>query len=415
MSRKSALLVTAAALCLGLSALLPGSRAAAMGPIVYDSIPATYPGSFPSLGYEATSTDEFGDHVQLTAGGDLGVVTVSLTDWACENDYTPSGGGAPLRGPTDACVTTPGSGFTHPITLNIYAVDNSGPDPAVGALIASKTLSALIPFRPSWDSAACTGPGETPATDVPFGGRWFDPVLGTCVHGYAFNLDFDFTGDGVVVPGEVIAGVAYNTADYGAVPIGVPGPYNSLNVSLTTSAPTVGMDAEPDTAFWDTSFGPFYCDGGAGGIDTFRRDAGCWAPYTPVMRFHLVAPPTPTSIPPTAARLTDFSAAPEPTGAVRLAWATASEHDLLGFRVERAATEEIDGAPIGPWQAVGGLVSARGGPSSGAHYAVEDRPGAGAFAYRLVIVNAGAPAEVHGPLVVTVRAIRAFLPLVLQR
>jgi len=36
-------------------------------------------------------------------------------------------------------VTTPGTGFDHPVTINIYEVDNSGADPAVGPLIVSKT------------------------------------------------------------------------------------------------------------------------------------------------------------------------------------------------------------------------------------------------------------------------------------
>jgi hypothetical protein len=251
----------------------------------YNSIPATMPGSFPSLGYQATSTDEAGDHIAF-AGTDrsLESVTVSLTDWACENDFVFDGGTwIPNRSGTDACITTPGAGFNHPITLNIYEVDNSGPTPAVGALIATKTETFFIPFRPSWDSAMC---GD-PSTDVPFGGTWYDPVLGACVHGYAFNIDFDFSADGITLPDEVIYGIAYNTSHYGNTPLGVNGPYNSLNLSLTADAPTVGTDVEADTVFWDTRHGPFYCDGGAGGNDTFRRDAGCWAPYTPVIQFNV--------------------------------------------------------------------------------------------------------------------------------
>ena len=251
----------------------------------YDSIPAVMPGSFASLGYQATSTDETGDHIAF-AGTDrsLDSVTVSLTNWACENDFDFVGGTwVPNRGNTDACITTPGSGFNHPITLNIYEVDNSGPNPAVGALIASKTETFFIPFRPSWDSAMCADP----STDVPFGGRWYDPVLGACVHGYAFNIDFDFSLDGITLPDEVIYGVAYDTSHYGSTPLGVNGPYNSLNLSLASDAPSVGTDVESDTLFWDSSHGPFYCDGGTGGNDTFRRDAGCWAPYTPVVRFNV--------------------------------------------------------------------------------------------------------------------------------
>lgn len=257
---------------------------------IYDSIPAEYPGSFPSLGYEATSTDEFGDHIMF-AGSSRGLhsVEVSLTNWSCENDFDlVSGSWVPNRDgyAGEACVSTPGSSFSHPITLNIYEVDNSGTNPAVGNLLASITENFDIPYRPSWDSVNCTASGQTPGTDVPFGGTWFDPVLGACVHGYAFNITFDFTALNVALPEEVIYAVAYNVANHGDAPLGTPGPYSSLNVSVTANAPTIGTNVEADTVFWDTSYGPFYCDGGAGGTDTLRRDAGCWGTYTPVVRFN---------------------------------------------------------------------------------------------------------------------------------
>lgn len=255
---------------------------------IYDSIPLVYPGSFTSLGYEATSTDEFGDHVAFAGSArDLLSVDVGLTNWSCENDFDYiAGAWVPNRAGTDACVSAPGSFFTHPITLNIYEVDVTSGNPEPGALLGSLTDTFDIPFRPSWDSVNCTGAGETPATDEPFGGRWYDPVLGACVHGFAFNISFDFSALSLTLPDEVIFGVAYDTAHYGASPLVTNGPYNSLNVSVTADPPLIGTDVEPDTAFWDTSYGPFYCDSGAGGTDTFRRDAGCWAPYTPVIRFN---------------------------------------------------------------------------------------------------------------------------------
>ncbi len=246
---------------------------------IYDAIPAVYPGSFPSLGYEATSTDEFGDHISFAGTARaLTTVDVSLTDWACENDGT--------RAQNEACISTPGSFFTHPITLNLYTVDHTGGNPAVGALLGSVTQTFNIPYRPSWDSTMCTGAGETPATDLPFGGKWYDPVGAKCVHGSAFNITFDFSSLNLTLPDEVIYGVAYNTQHYGVSPTGLPGPYDSLNVSLAQVPPAGGTDVEPGTTFWDTSHGPFYCDGGVGGTDTFRRDSGCWDTYTPVVRFN---------------------------------------------------------------------------------------------------------------------------------
>lgn len=46
-----------------------------------------------SLGFQATSTDEFGDHIQF-AGTErkLGGVVVAMSSWACGNDFTYSGG-----------------------------------------------------------------------------------------------------------------------------------------------------------------------------------------------------------------------------------------------------------------------------------------------------------------------------------
>jgi len=271
------------------AALLVASVASAVPVPVYDSIDNPLPGSYPSVGYEATSTLELGDHVVLAPGGrNLQTVTVVLTDWACENDYDYDEGTdtwSSNRAGNAACVTTPGSGFTHPITVNIYAVDNSGADPAVGALVATRTQDVFVPFRPSHDADNC----PDPSMDVPFGGTWFDPVLGFCVHGYNVPVDFDFTG--TVLPDEVIVSVAYNTAHHGYAPIGSNGPYNSLNYGLSTADPSVGMDAEVGTVFYGTTFGGFYCDGGSGGVGVFRRDADCWDAYIPAMRL-AVAPAT---------------------------------------------------------------------------------------------------------------------------
>lgn len=260
-------------------------RPAATPGAIFSTLPDTLPGSFPSLGYQATASDQLGDHIAFAGvDRDLQTVRVSLTNWACENDFDPvPGGWDPNRGPTEACATTPGSSYSHPITLNLFAVDNTGPDPAVGALIATKTATFSIPFRPSWDSVNCAA--NDPVSDAPFGGTWYDPVLATCVHGFAFTIDFDFSADNVVLPDEIVYGLAFNTGSYGAAPIGATGPYDSLNFSLNQVPPYAGTDAEPGTLFWDTSVAAFYCDGGAGGVGTFRRDANCWDPYVPVVDF----------------------------------------------------------------------------------------------------------------------------------
>ena len=175
-------LMTAAA------AVLLASVAAAAPVPVYSSIPSPLPGSVPSLGYEATSTDESGDHVILAgAGRKLSSIRISLNSWACENDYTLSGSTwTPDRAGDEACVTTPGSGFNHPITVNIYSLDTSGVTPTILAPIATKTQNVFVPFRPSHDSANC----PDFLTDIPFGGTWYSVADASCFHGYAFTADF---------------------------------------------------------------------------------------------------------------------------------------------------------------------------------------------------------------------------------
>ena len=101
--------------------------------VIYDSIPAPLPPNVPSLGYQATQTSEFGDLIQF--GGTsrvLNRVTLAMSDWALASDY-PSFPGS--SGPT----------WNHPLTLNLYNVDNSGPNPAPGTLIATRTQTFAIP------------------------------------------------------------------------------------------------------------------------------------------------------------------------------------------------------------------------------------------------------------------------------
>lgn len=199
--------------------------ARAAGTLVYDSIPATPPLSYPSLGYQATQTREFGDLVELAGTNrDLETVTVGLVSWACE-----SGGGA-------GCVTTPGTTFSHPITVTIY---EEGVGPGPGAQVATLTKAVDVPFRPSAD-ATC-----------PSSSQWRDPVTSACQSGFLFLETFDFTSLVVAVPSRIIVTVAFDTQTYGHAPIGATGPYNSLNVAVVSSLPTVGTDVDPDTMYWD--------------------------------------------------------------------------------------------------------------------------------------------------------------------
>jgi len=121
-------------LVLGLSAAT--TNAATTSTLVYDSIPTLVPGNVPSQAFEATQTIEFGDKVLLGAGGRrLDKVKVILSSWGCE--------GGDWTGTSGSCLTTPGSSFTHPLTLNIYSVVIAG---GPGVLLATKTVTPAIHY-----------------------------------------------------------------------------------------------------------------------------------------------------------------------------------------------------------------------------------------------------------------------------
>jgi hypothetical protein len=234
----------------------PFSPPPASGQVIYDSTVSPLPPSLPSLGFQATQTAEFGDLIQFAGSNrKLGTVTVTMVTWAPHSDWP----------------TMSDSGWTHPITLNIYSVDNSGAVPATGSLLATKTIAFNIPWRPA------ANPGCS-------GGQWMDSD-GICHSGYSFNITFDMSDLAVSLPDQVIFGIAYNTETWGNDPIGTPGPYDSLNVGLNNvSGPSVGTDVDSDALFWNTETAGNYSDGGTGGVGTFRQDTN-WSPYVPAVQF----------------------------------------------------------------------------------------------------------------------------------
>jgi len=230
----------------------------------YDTTISPAPVSLPSEGYEATSTSEMGQQIQLQAGSSrsLSNVVVDMESWACE-----SGG-------DDTCTTTPGATFSQPLTLNLY---NVGPGNSVGTRIGTFTQTFAIPYRPS--SGTCT----TDAT----------AYLGAdnvCHHGILAPVTFTFPTP-LTVPGTLIYGVAFNTQNYGASPTGTDGPYDSLNLALNDlgTGPSVGADpAGSDSLYQNSANAGFYCGGAAGSfrIDDGLHD-GCWTPYEPAVQFNM--------------------------------------------------------------------------------------------------------------------------------
>jgi hypothetical protein len=240
------------------------------GVVAYDSIPAPLPGNIVSVGPEAYAFKELGDQVALATNQRLLTnVSVTMSSWGCQSGHWYD----------NTCASAPGATFSVPITFNIYAV---GAGNTVGALLASKTDTFAIPYRPSYDSVKCSGTGE-----------WFNAASSTCFNGKAVNISFKFTPQHVVLPNNVIYGIAYNSSHYGPAPIGEAAAcytssggcaYDSLNIGLAQVAPTVGTDVFPDGAYQNSPLASMYCPGDTGPLSTFRLDNGCWAPYSPAVQ-----------------------------------------------------------------------------------------------------------------------------------
>jgi len=261
----------------GVGASTPVAVDAATGAsvVVYDAIGSVVPGNVPSQGFQATQTAELGDMVSLATGPRaLESVTVVMSSWGCE-----SGSWNNLN-----CVTTPGTTFSHPLTLNVYSV--TGPDavPVLGALLATTTQTFAIPFRPSADNANCTGANA---------GKWFSAGVATCFNGLATPVTFTFPGT-TVLPSRIVWSIAYNTSSWGAAPMGTSTAcfvttqgcgYDSLNVGVESlpGAPFAGTDIAEANVFMNSSTAGNYCDGGTGGTGTFRQDCG-WTGYRPLAK-----------------------------------------------------------------------------------------------------------------------------------
>jgi hypothetical protein len=246
-------------------ALLAATAAAALAAgtadaaLIYNNQPTPKPKNLSSIGFEATSTSEFGGQVEFAGTNRTSpTVSVLMSSWACQNLQ----GGA-------ACATTPHSSFSWPITLNVYDV---GPENSVGALISSTTESVNVPFRPSAGKHCPVNPEG----DVGYGSQ--------CYHGLAFKANFSLAG--VTLPSKAIISVAYNTSDYGYAPtheanVGE----DSLNVALS-GTPSVGTDPLPEDAYINSTYEAEY--GGLGTPGTFSI-AGEWAEYQPVFKIQAKA------------------------------------------------------------------------------------------------------------------------------
>ena len=95
---------------------------------------------------------------------------------------------------------------------------------------------------------------------------------------------------------------------------------------------------------------------------------------------------------PTAIDLASFTIQAN-DGRAMVMWETGTEIDNAGFNLYRAASE------AGPWVKVNqSLIAAEGDPVSGASYSFVDRPGRGAFYYRLEDIDLSGVTTLHTPV-----------------
>ncbi len=233
---------------------------AANATVVYNNIPAPLPGNLPSVGFQATSTAEFGGLVEFAATQRKEpTVTAVMSSWACQ------------FGSGTTCATVPGATFPQQITLNIYRANAITNEPE-GTPISTTRQTFEIPYRPTANKKCKASPE---------GQGWGKE----CFKGKTHAIVFHPTE--VILPARAILSLAYDTQSYGANPTGVEGPYNSLNVAVTNGeAPpslSVGADPLPEYAYVNSTWSAMYEPEPHGAVGTFSLANG-WSGYQPVFK-----------------------------------------------------------------------------------------------------------------------------------
>lgn len=255
-----------------LSLLVPTGFAFAGEQTIYDSLYSPQPTNVASLPYQAQQNSEVGDEISFAGSyRTLSDVTLTLSDWATYSTYA-----------SDSSYKS--SGWSLPLTLTLY---NVGSNNTLGSVISSLTIDPTILWRPEPD-----GCGGDPTA--------FTGADGSCDHGLAQNVQFNFSG--VTVPDKVIYGLSFNTQTYGANPIGVAGPYNSLNFGLNyvctgscaTSygywdSPSIGTHLSGLGSLWLDNAGA-YVNGGTRNV--FSQNYYDQYYYVPAIQFNAVPEPS---------------------------------------------------------------------------------------------------------------------------
>ena len=181
--------------------------------VLFQRIPEIDQPSYPSYGLNGKSDIGLGDLVDLEIDNQrLESVDVVMVNFAQAANW-------PQLAEENS------EGYFHPLTLTIYRV--LGDDLF---LVTEKTQDFLIPWRP----ATLDDGGE-----YPYGGR-------------AFRARFNFTEEKFLA-GNLALVISYNTNQGGPAPLGVAGPYDTLNVALNDDTPLVGSDDNPSRVVRQTA------------------------------------------------------------------------------------------------------------------------------------------------------------------
>jgi hypothetical protein len=178
-------------------------------------IPDILPLSYRSQAFQATKTSALGNLVQLEGSQRVAdCVEVVMVTWARAANYS-------------ALAALDPSGYQHPVSASIYELKTDAAGATSLQLLDEATTQVQIPWRPE---------------RLPNGSNY--PYSG-----YAFKALIPFDAS-ITVPDACIIVIAFNTQNVGATPLGVPGPYNELNLAVSRSAPVVGNDPDTDVVFW---------------------------------------------------------------------------------------------------------------------------------------------------------------------
>jgi hypothetical protein len=234
------------------------TAAAAGAETIYSSIPTPLPGNFASIGFEATSTAEFGGEVSFVGTARKNPkVSVVMSSWTCENGNISE----------HNCTTAGKSSYQWPITFGIYEV---GPGGSVGAKIGAGSKTFKIPYRPSENDKKCTGE---------LLGAWYDTRDKQCFSALAFKLSLPLKV--AKLPEKAIITVAFDTQTYGAHPTGESGPENSLNVAIAEPEEHIVTTGTPGETYVSSTYNEMYC-GSSADLGTFAAAGACWEGFQPI-------------------------------------------------------------------------------------------------------------------------------------